>query len=106
MDVAELNSKCVSRDKDQNIFQSGTIACYTTEREKREEKETFHHQLPSLYIQSVRYPRIVTAQERMGILGNNSRKIQKARKELCYGKAETLEDAEEAARWWRYNLVR
>jgi len=27
-------------------------------------------------------------------------------KELCYGKAETLEDAEEAARGWRYNLVR
>ena len=27
-------------------------------------------------------------------------------KELGYGKAETLEDAEEAARGWRYNLVR
>jgi len=27
-------------------------------------------------------------------------------KELCYGKAETLEDVEEAARWWRYNLVK
>jgi hypothetical protein len=27
-------------------------------------------------------------------------------KELCYEKAETLEDAEEAARGWRYNLVR
>jgi len=27
-------------------------------------------------------------------------------KELCYGKAETLGDAEEAARWWRYYLVR
>jgi len=26
-------------------------------------------------------------------------------KEWCYGKAETLEDAEEAARGWRYNLV-
>jgi len=27
-------------------------------------------------------------------------------KELCYGKAETLEDAEIAVRGWRYNLVR
>jgi hypothetical protein len=27
-------------------------------------------------------------------------------KELCYGKAETWKDAEEAARGWRYNLVR
>ena len=27
-------------------------------------------------------------------------------KELCYEKAETLEDAEEAARGWRYNLVK
>jgi hypothetical protein len=27
-------------------------------------------------------------------------------KELCHGKAETLEDAGEAARGWRYNLVR
>jgi len=25
---------------------------------------------------------------------------------LCYGKAETLEDAEEVARGWQYNLVR
>jgi len=38
--------------------------------------------------------------------GNNSRKVSTARKELCYGKAEMLVDAEEAARWWRYNLVR
>jgi len=29
-----------------------------------------------------------------------------ARKELCYGKAETLEDAEEVRRWWQYNLLR
>jgi len=48
----------------------------------------------------------VTAQEGMEILRNNRRKIRKVWKELCYGKAETLEDAEEAARWWRYNLVR
>jgi len=27
-------------------------------------------------------------------------KIRKVWKELCYGKAETLEDAVEAARWW------
>jgi len=26
--------------------------------------------------------------------------------ELCYGRAETLEDAEEAVRGWRHNLVR
>jgi len=38
--------------------------------------------------------------------GNNRRKIRVVGKELCYGKAETLEDAGEAARWWRYNLVR
>jgi len=38
--------------------------------------------------------------------GNNRRTIRVVWKELCYGKAETLEDAEEAARWWRYNLVR
>ena len=25
--------------------------------------------------------------------------------ELCYGKAETLGDAKEAARWWRDTLV-
>ena len=54
----------------------------------------------------VTLPSCVTAQEGTEIRGNNSRKIQKEWKELCYGKAETLEDAEEAARWWRYNLVR
>ena len=48
----------------------------------------------------------VTAQEGTETLRNGNRKIQKEWKELCYGKAETLEDAEEAARWWRYNLVR
>ena len=47
----------------------------------------------------------VTAQEGTKILGENRGKIRKVWKELCYGKAETLEDAEEAARWWRYNLV-
>ena len=44
----------------------------------------------------------VMAQEGTKVLGKYRRKI---RKELCHGKAETLEDAEEAARWWRYNLV-
>ena len=48
----------------------------------------------------------VTAQEGTEILRNNRRKIRKVWKELCYGKAETLKDAEEAARWWRDNLVR
>ena len=48
----------------------------------------------------------VTAQEGTEILGNNRRKIRKVWKELYYGKTETLEDAEEAARWWRYNIVR
>jgi len=49
---------------------------------------------------------IVTAQAGTVIPGNNRRKIRVVRMELCYGKAETLEDVEEAARWWRYNLVR
>jgi len=48
----------------------------------------------------------VTAQEGTEILGNDRCKIRKVWQELCNGKAETLEDAEEAARWWRYNLVR
>jgi hypothetical protein len=38
------------------------------------------------------------------ILGYSGRRFLVVLKELCYGKAETLEDAEEAARWWRYNL--
>jgi len=48
----------------------------------------------------------VTAQAGTVIPGNNRRKIWVVRKELCHGKAETLEDAEEAARGWRYNLGR
>jgi len=47
-----------------------------------------------------------TAQEGTEILGNNRRKIWMVWKELYHGKAETLEDAEEATRWWRYDLVR
>ena len=49
---------------------------------------------------------VVTAQAGTVVPGNNRRKLRVVWKELCYGKAETLEDAEEAARWWRYNLVR
>jgi len=47
----------------------------------------------------------VTAQEGTKVLRKYRRKIRKVWKELCYGKTETLGDAEEAARWWRYNLV-
>jgi len=47
----------------------------------------------------------VTAQGGTKVLWKYRRKIWKVWKELCYGKAETLQDAEEAARWWRYNLV-
>jgi len=48
----------------------------------------------------------VTVQAGTVIPRNNRRKIRVVRKELCYGKAEMLEDVEEAARWWRYNLGR
>ena len=43
---------------------------------------------------------------RRRILRDNGRRFLVVSKELCYGKAETLEDAEEAARGWRYNLIR
>ena len=43
---------------------------------------------------------------RRRILRGNGEGSWWCRKELCYGKAETLEDAEEAARGWRHNLVR
>jgi hypothetical protein len=42
--------------------------------------------------------------ESMKVFGNHRRMFLVVWKELCYGKAETLEDAEEAARWCRYNL--
>jgi hypothetical protein len=45
------------------------------------------------------------AQAGTEIFGNNGREAEVVWKELCYQKAETLEDAEEAARWWQYNLV-
>jgi hypothetical protein len=38
--------------------------------------------------------------------GNISIADGRVSKELCYEKAETLEDTQEAARLWRYNLVR
>jgi len=65
----------------------------------------------SCFLQTVYYCKdllfidIVTAQEGTKVLGKYRRKIRKVWKELCYGKAETLEDAEEEARWWWYNLV-
>jgi len=46
------------------------------------------------------------ALEYMAVLGNNGRKLRRVWKEMCYRKAETLGDAQEAARWWRYNFVR
>jgi len=49
---------------------------------------------------------IVTAQKGTKILRNNEGRFLEVWKELCYGKAETLEDAEIAVRGWRYNLVR
>jgi hypothetical protein len=48
----------------------------------------------------------VTAQIGMRILRDNGGGFLVVSKELCYGKAETLEDAEEAARGWRYNFGR
>jgi hypothetical protein len=49
--------------------------------------------------------RTVTALESMKGFGNNGRELLVVLKEMCYGKAETLGDAGEAVRWWRYNLV-
>jgi len=48
----------------------------------------------------------VTAQIGTRILRDNGRRSLVVSEELCYGRAETLEDAEEAVRRWRYNLVR
>jgi hypothetical protein len=48
----------------------------------------------------------VTAQKGTKILRDNGRRFLVVSKELCYGKAERWEDAEEAARRWRYNLER
>jgi hypothetical protein len=43
---------------------------------------------------------IVTAQKGTKILKDNGRRFLAVLKELCYGKAETLEDAEEAVKGW------
>jgi hypothetical protein len=48
---------------------------------------------------------VVTAQAGTEILGDKGGRLLVVSKEVCYRKTETLEDAEEAARWWRYNLV-
>jgi len=48
----------------------------------------------------------VTARKGTKILKDHGGRILVQLKELCYVKAETLEDAEEAARGWQYNLVR
>jgi hypothetical protein len=53
-----------------------------------------------------RSPLCVTAQIGTRILRDHGGRFLVVSKELCYGKAETLEDAEEVARGWRYNLVR
>jgi len=48
----------------------------------------------------------VTALGHTMVLGNNEGRFLLVWKELCYGKAEMLGDAEEATRSWRDNLVR
>jgi len=48
----------------------------------------------------------VMALEYTEIHRNDERKLRRVWKELCYGMAVTLGNAQEAARWWRYNLVR
>jgi hypothetical protein len=49
---------------------------------------------------------LVTALGSTKILGYNVGRLRVVSKELCYGKAEKLDDEEGAARWWRDNLVR
>jgi hypothetical protein len=48
----------------------------------------------------------VTAQKNPRILRDNGGRSLMVSKELCYGKAEMLEDVEEAVRGWWYNLER
>jgi len=48
----------------------------------------------------------VTAQIGTRILMDNGGRFLVVSEELCYGRTETWEDAEEAVRRWRYNLVR
>jgi hypothetical protein len=40
------------------------------------------------------------------VLGENGRDTARVWKELCYGKADTLADAEEAEKWGQYNVLR
>jgi hypothetical protein len=47
----------------------------------------------------------VTALGDMEVFVNTGSCAKRVWKEFCYGKAETLEDAEEAVRGWRDNLV-
>jgi hypothetical protein len=47
-----------------------------------------------------------TALGSMRVLGYRGGDNKRVSKELSYGKAERLADAEEAARWWRDNFVR
>jgi hypothetical protein len=46
------------------------------------------------------------AQKGIKLFRDKGRRFPVVSKELCYGKTETLEDAEEAVRGWRYNLER
>jgi hypothetical protein len=46
----------------------------------------------------------VTALERREVFGNNAWKLWMVWKELCYRKAETLGDVEEAVSWWWNDL--
>jgi hypothetical protein len=46
-----------------------------------------------------------TALEDMKMLGITRRSIDRVLWELCYGKAETLGEVEEGARWLRYNCT-
>ena len=42
----------------------------------------------------------VTALRRYKVLGNKGGYAEKVWKEWCYGRTETLEDAEEVVQWW------
>jgi hypothetical protein len=43
--------------------------------------------------------------EDLKVLGIKAGSIERVLKELSYGRAETLGDAEEVATWWEYNLI-
>jgi hypothetical protein len=50
-------------------------------------------------VAKLRQPSSVTALGNIIVIGNNGGMLQVVWKELCYRKAETLGDVEEAARW-------